>query len=571
MALSIKYKIRFGTLFLLLLLVVSGGVSIYYQINLTNASKNILRDNYESLEYGHAMQRQLDSIGRFPQLSIPRLEQLLRAQEGNLTEPGEAETTKNIRIAFTSIVNKPGDTASYQKLRVNIDRMLQLNMQAIERKNSHAAKGAETAYTIIILVVSVSFLIALTFAFNFPSVVVTPIQKLTEAIKEISAKNYRHRVHLEQKDEFGQLANAFNTMTGRLEAFENSNLNKLIFEKARAEAVINSLKDASIGIDKNNTMLFANAQALQLLGMKAEETIGQPVAVLTGKNDLLRFLLENDSSSPFKIVVEGKENYYTKETVDVQQGDATSKVIMLKNITSFKEMDVAKTNFIATVSHELKTPLASSDFSLKLLEDTRVGNLSEEQKGLVGQLRNDNQRMLRILSELLNMSQVEAGRLQLDIRSVNPYTVIETSLKAVTGTAKEKNIHIEFRVGEQLPEIKADADKVGWVLNNFFTNAIKFSNPGTTVQLDVQQADSMVQFSVTDHGPGIEEQYLNKIFERYFQVPGRTDTKGSGIGLAICKEFIEAMDGSVSVSSQPGEGSVFSFQIPVSLQKEGMA
>lgn len=565
MAFSIKNKIQFGTLFLLLLLVLSGGVSIYYQLSLTNASKNILRDNYESLEYGHAMQRQLDSIPGFPQLAIPRFEKLLRAQENNITENGEAEATKNIRSAFTTLENHPGDPASYQALRSGIDRILQLNMQAIERKNEHSEKDAETAYTIIILVTSISLLIALTFAFNFPSVVVTPIQKLTDAIKEISAKNYRYRVHLEQKDEFGQLADAFNTMTERLEAFENSNLNKLIFEKARAEAVINSLKDASIGIDRNHTLLFANAQALQLLGMKAEETIGKPVSALTEKNDLLKFLLENDSSSPFKIVVEGKENYYTKETVDVQQGNAMSRVIVLKNITSFKEMDVAKTNFIATVSHELKTPLASSDFSLKLLEDTRVGNLSEEQKGLVGQLRNDNQRMLRILSELLNMSQVEAGRLQLDIHSVNLYPVIETSLKAVAGTAREKNISIESHIAEQLPEVKADADKAGWVLNNFFTNAIKFSNPGTTVYLDVQRTNDTVQFSVTDHGAGIEEQYLGRIFERYFQVPGRTDAKGSGIGLAICKEFIEAMGGSVSVSSQPGKGSTFSFRIPVSV------
>lgn len=565
MAFSIKNKIQFGTLFLLLLLVLSGGVSIYYQLSLTNASKNILRDNYESLEYGHAMQRQLDSIPEFPLMAIPRFEKLLRAQENNITENGEAEATKNIRSAFTTLKNHPGDPASYQTLRSGIDRILQLNMQAIERKNEHSEKDAETAYTIIILVTSISLLIALTFAFNFPSVVVTPIQKLTNAIKEISAKNYRYRIHLEQKDEFGQLADAFNTMTERLEAFENSNLNKLIFEKARAEAVINSLKDASIGIDRNRTLLFANAQALQLLGMKAEETIGKPVSALTEKNDLLKFLLENDSSSPFKIVVEGKENYYTKETVDVQQGDAMSRVIVLKNITSFKEMDVAKTNFIATVSHELKTPLASSDFSLKLLEDTRVGDLSEEQKGLVGQLRNDNQRMLRILSELLNMSQVEAGRLQLDIHSVNLYPVIETSLKAVAGTAREKNISIESHIAEQLPEVKADADKAGWVLNNFFTNAIKFSNPGTTVYLDVQRTNDTVQFSVTDHGAGIEEQYLGRIFERYFQVPGRTDTKGSGIGLAICREFIEAMGGSVSVSSQPGKGSTFSFRIPVSV------
>src|SRR6185295_226901 len=175
------------------------------------------------------------------------------------------------------------------------------------------------------------------------------------------------------------------------------------------------------------------------------------------------FLFSTDSTNPFKIVVDGKENYYTKETIEIKQGEATNKVLVLKNITSFKELDVAKTNFIATVSHELKTPLASSDFSLKLLEDNRVGELTIEQKELVQQLKNDNQRMLRILSELLNMSQVEAGKIQLDIHPVSAYAIVENSIKAVNNAAKEKELHIVRKLQDHLPNIQADADKISWV------------------------------------------------------------------------------------------------------------
>ena len=141
-------------------------------------------------------------------------------------------------------------------------------MNAIKKKNEKAENAAEEAMTFLISIISFIFLIGLTFAYNFPSVITSPIHKLTEAIKEIGKKNYKHRIHVDTKDEFGQLADAFNDMAERLEYFENSNLNKLIFEKTRAEAVINSLKDASIGIDKNNIVLFANQQALQLLGLK---------------------------------------------------------------------------------------------------------------------------------------------------------------------------------------------------------------------------------------------------------------------------------------------------------------
>jgi len=413
----------------------------------------------------------------------------------------------------------------------------------------------------LITIVAFIFIIGLTFTYNFPSILTNPIQKLTTAIKEIGHKNYSHRIHVDSKDEFGQLANAFNEMAERLEYFESSNLNKIIFEKARAEAVINSLRDASIGIDKGYNVLFANEQALQLLGLKADDAVGKSTEELSAKNDLFKFLVANEGKNPFKIVVDGKENYYVKESIDVSQGESSNKVIVLKNITSFKELDVAKTDFIATVSHELKTPLASSDFSLKLLEDDRVGQA--ERKELIQQLKNDNQRMLRILSELLNMSQVEAGKIQLDIQSVSPYQIIENSIKAVVTTAREKEVNVAEELEQDLPNIKADADKISWVLNNFLTNAIRYAPSKTNITIQCKKTDSRLSFSVTDRGQGINEVYLIRIFERYFQVPGRSDKKGSGIGLAICKEFIEAMGGKIWVKSRIGEGSTFGFDIPI--------
>lgn len=561
MPLNIKQKIRLGTFFLLLLLIVSGGTSIYYQVSMTKASKNILVDNYESLEYSHKMKRLLDSFPVYASVAVPRFDSALLQQEDNVTEPGEKDATQMVRAAFVRLQANLHDSSARKAIEAGIDRILLLNMKAIQRKNVAAQHSAETAYAVIIAVISLTGIIGLTFAYNFPGIVVTPIRKLMDAIREISVKNYRYRIHMERRDEFGQLADAFNTMSERLESFESSNLNKLIFEKARAEAVINSLKDASIGIDGNGLVLFVNQQALELLGLSLENIVGRKAADVAAHNDLFRFLLENESSAPFKIVVDGKENYYTKEAIDVQQAEQPSKVIVLKNITSFKEMDTAKTNFIATVSHELKTPLASTDFSLKLLEDDRVGKLSAEQKNLVRQLKDDNQRMLRILSELLNMSQVEAGRLQVNMQVVNPYGIINNSIQAVASMAKEKNILIEQQVADGLPDIHADADKTGWVLINFFTNAIKFSPDESTVILRVEKQPDSVRFSVIDNGPGIDPVYIQRVFERYFQVPGRSEAKGSGIGLAICREFIEAMDGAVAVTSSPGQGSVFSFDL----------
>ena len=562
MVVSVRNKIWLGTIFLFLLLMFTGGAGIYYIAIMKGEAKAVLKDNYETLAWCHEMQQQLDSIELDYNKSVPLFEVALKKQEHNITEQGEGNYTGKLRTKFEQL--KAGDTskANIRLMQNTIQHILGLNMEAIHRKTVIAETTSEKRLTLIIAIAAIIFMISFTFSVNFPSIVTNPILQLTEAIKEITNKNYRHRIFIDNKDEFGELADAFNNMAQRLEYFESSNLNKLLFEKSRAEAVINSLKDASIGIDKNNIILFANFQALQLLGLKANEIVGKQVEELATSNDLFAFLVNNESTAPFKIVVENRENYFVKEVVDVAQGEGNSKVIVLRNITSFKELDLAKTNFIATISHELKTPLAASDFSIRLLSDERIGTLSDEQKELIGNLKQDNQRVLKILSELLNMSQVESGRIKLNVNEVSPYKIVQDALETVSSSAKERNIEIIKDLTEGLPSIIADTDKTTWVLNNLLTNAMKFSNSGSSIHLTLNHKDNEVLFSVADTGPGIAPEYQTKLFEKYFQVPG-VNVKGTGLGLSISKEFIDAQKGRIWVESKPGTGSVFSFTLPV--------
>jgi two-component system, NtrC family, sensor histidine kinase KinB len=281
------------------------------------------------------------------------------------------------------------------------------------------------------------------------------------------------------------------------------------------------------------------------------------------RNDLFRFLVKEQTNTPFKIVVDNRENYFTKEIMDIeQQGTKAGTVIVLKNITPFKELDTAKTNFMATISHELKTPLASSDFSLKLLEDERIGALNNEQKGLVQSLKDDNRRLLKILSELLDLSQVESGRLQLNMQQFSPYAIVEKAEQFVLNAAKNKSITIKKELADNLPMINADEEKLVWVLNNFLTNAIKHSYENGIVEITIKQEASQLIFSVKDNGKGIEEKYLPRLFDRYFKVPGTSEKSGTGLGLAISKEFIEAHGGTIAVQSSYGSGSTFSFSLP---------
>jgi signal transduction histidine kinase len=416
MAIKLKTKIALGGTFLFALLILVGAVSFYYLNRLSEESKAIVKANYETLNYSREMLNELDSLQKNKN-DLERFEKSLQLQENNITESGEKEITASLRKNFNELKEKGSRDSLQLKIRRDISQIMQINLQAIDKKNQAAQKSAENAKTIITIILTICLLIGFTFIFNFPVLVAGPLAKLTEAIKAIANKNYGERIHMNRKDEFGDLANAFNTMAERLDEYEHSNLSKILFEKRRAEAVINSLKDASIGIDNKGTVLFANQQALQLLNLKEQDIISQNQEEIKRRNDLFRFLINEQNNIPFKIVVDGKENYFTKEIIELtNENQKVGQVIVLKNITPFKELDVAKTNFIATVSHELKTPLASSDFSLKLLEDERVGSLTSEQKELVQSLKDDNKRLLRILSELLDLSQVESGKIQLNIQ-----------------------------------------------------------------------------------------------------------------------------------------------------------
>ena len=196
------------------------------------------------------------------------------------------------------------------------------------------------------------------------------------------------------------------------------------------------------------------------------------------------------------------------------------------------------------------------------MEDVRTGSLSNDQKELINNLKDDNQRMLKILSELLNMAQVEAGRIQLNVKQVNPKTIVDNAIKAVETNAKQKNITIKNYAADNLTNIYADEDKTIWVLNNFLTNAIKYSTENNAVEISAYQKENDIIFSVKDYGKGIANEYQSKLFDRYFKVPNSNE-KGTGLGLAISKDFIEAQGGKIWVESEPGKGSVFSFSLSV--------
>lgn len=561
--LRLKSKITIGVLFLFLMLLLVSILGYYYLDRVNRGSRAILEDNYESLEYTRNMLRAMDSWGLAPVTSKQEFEASLDKQEHNITEPGEDVPTQSLGKRYRLF--KTGDSSQLPEIKRDLYTIMEVNMRAIVNKNEAAIKTADKALLYIAIISSVCFLLGVTFVYNFPGYIADPIRELTEGIRGIAEKKYERRLYFKSGDEFGELAAAFNTMAQKLDEYEHSNLARIMFEKQRAEAVISSLKDATIGLDGQGVILFANNEALQLLGVPDKELVGKPAAEAAKRNDLLKFLLEKGAAGPVKIVVNDRESFFLRETVDIfHEKEKIGYVIILKNITAFKEQDLAKTHFIATISHELKTPLAATDFSLKLLDDERTGPLLPEQKELLENIRNDNRRMIRMVSELLDFSKVESGNIQLQIQPVEPQQIVQYALDTVGKQAAGKQVNIRAALPPDAVQISADAEKSAWVLVNLLTNAIRYSPSGADVELDVMATGTgALHFSVRDHGKGIDPAFRNKIFERFFQVPGADDAKGSGLGLAIAKEFIEAQGGSIGVESEPGKGSRFWFSLPL--------
>ncbi len=555
---NVKTKIRLGLLFLLFIIILLAGAGSYYVNRLADESKDILKDNYNTLQYTKNMIEALDRND--DDASVKAFEDNLVKQENNITENGEAEATKETRAIFELYKSGKRDGATESDLRKKILHVQDLNMQAIAQKNNVITQKTKTAFAYITILGTLCFLLSFTFVINFPRWIAGPIGELTEGIRSIANKDYKARIRISSKDEFGELASAFNNMAAELDAWQHSNVAQLMFEKSRIETIINNMQDAVIGLDEKKNILFINEVAENLLMLKKKEVLGKYSADVALKNDLFRNLLNKEAQKDLKIYANNKESYFTKNYAEVKNNDEViGEVIALHNVTPFKELDSAKTNFIATVSHELKTPISAIKMSLQLLQNEKSGNLNTDQKQLVESIADDSNRLLKITGELLNMAQVETGNIQLTFNQVTPKHVIELAVDAVKSLAEQKQIQLDVSIPDNMPYVNADLDKTVWVLVNLLTNAIRYSPEQSKIQIEAEENGKRIQFSVKDSGIGIEGKYLPKVFDRYFKVPG---SKGvTGLGLAISKEFIEAQGGKITVQSEIGRGSSFAFSL----------
>ncbi|OVE60686.1 HAMP domain-containing sensor histidine kinase [Chryseobacterium mucoviscidosis] len=569
---KLKTKLTLGVGLLFVLIVLLSVIGSFYINKLKSDTEKILIANYNSLEFSQNMLLALDKMKTDSAVAIKDFKKNNLLQERNLTEFGEKEATQNLNLHFNSYINDPSPEKE-KLIREDLVKIMSLNMKGIERKSDIAIITAENATFWIACLGTICFLIAITLVFNLPQTIAEPISQLTFSIRQIANKNYNERVHFRGSEEFNDLANSFNIMAEKLQEYESSTLSEQLMDKKRIETLVNNMHDAVIGLDENHFIYMINDEALKITNLNKDEIIGKTVHEVAVNNDLIRELLKNinhPQKDPIKIVTDNKENYFEQDVIPInitktgeKEKKYIGKVILLRNITPFKELDFAKTNFIATISHELKTPISAIKMGVQLLENQKFGELNDQQKELLKSINEDGQRLLDITGELLNLSQVETGNIRLNIESCAPKEMVQTAVKNVEKLAEQKNISIQTQfLTDEKDFVLADFDKTVWVMNNFLSNAIKHSFQDENILISVEKEHSGIKFSITDTGKGIEEKYQRQIFDRYFQVPGEHQN-GTGLGLAISKNFIEKQNGEIGVKSSLNQGSTFYFVLPI--------
>ncbi|MGD9211349.1 MAG: ATP-binding protein, partial [Desulfobacteraceae bacterium] len=385
---------------------------------------------------------------------------------------------------------------------------------------------------------------------------------------------------LKTEDEFGHLTEKFNQMTHQLSHYHKANLEHLNSEICKSQAILASIEDGIIIFDTQLSVTEINPVAQRMLFLTTTKTTFKCSDILKGTPicDLLSQIIESgeppnlpDKQRMVAISKDEQLHHYLfsinvingKENKTEKKEKLSGIVLLLRDVTRLKEVERLKNEFILAASHELRTPLTSLSMNIDLLRDQAKEHLDEEEKGFLQTAHEEVHRMKALVTDLLDLSKIESGRIALEFESVPVKTLFEYVLKVFKTQLERKTVTLAGTLTDDLPNIRADANKITWVLSNLISNALRYVNDGGHIQFVAKRIGPQIHLSVHDDGPGIPLEYQSKIFQKYVQVKGQ-ESGGTGLGLAICKEIVRAHGGGIWVESLPGQGSTFTFTLPVS-------
>jgi two-component system, NtrC family, sensor histidine kinase KinB len=583
-------------------LLVVGGAALRTVSEQWTASEAILKDNYRSVLAAQRMGDALDeldrqvllgALGRSPDggaRARETFEAELRVQEGNVTEPGEEGPTRRLGDAWRTYreaideARAPDALDAYvrvihpasARLRAALGEVLDLNQDAMVRKSNLAHRRSGELLRLMMTATAAALALGLLSSFWLTARMVRPLSALAQAVKRFGEGDLESRARPRGEDEIAAVGREFDTMADRLEEYRKSSLGELLLAQQAAQAAIDSLPDPVLILDTEGVVQNLNEAAAALLQTSPGDGVGKPLhavdPALRARVDAARaHVLEG--KGPF--VPHGFEEAIRLDLPDGPrhllprasalygaEGTVSGVTLVLQDVTRLLRFDQLKNDLVATVAHEFRTPLTSLHMAIHLCAEGAAGPVTDSQADLLGAARQDCDRLQAIVDDVLDLSRLQAGRIDLRTRPVDVRGLVSQAVAVVEGSARVAGVSIAVEGGEEEIQAIADPERIDVVLANLLVNAVRHAPSGGRVVVRLRAGAGQVVVEVEDDGEGVPSQYLERIFERFFQVPGGR-RGGIGLGLYISREIVRAHGGELSVRSTPGEGSTFSFTLPL--------
>jgi NtrC-family two-component system sensor histidine kinase KinB len=610
MTLKKKILLGYGVAFALMGLVVAWAV--LNLVSLGKATDAILRENYWSILAAENMVDTLErqdsailmmflndtrkGISQFRENEALFLQWLARAKD-NLTIEGEAKLVQSLeadyakyRHRFSELTDWIGGQKlpseypliTYQesvyplfaKVREACVQLRNLNEETMYAASVRAGRVASRAIWSTVLVSASGMIIALIFSLWLAERITRPLRRFMEASRKISSGEYTVQVPVEGGDELGRLAGELNQMSAQLARYHEMNIEQILSEKSKGEAILASIEDGLVVFDTDLRVKGINPAARRILSLEFTECTNlrcpdilpaPNVCDLIGKTVETGLQLSVPEEQRIVTLPEGERSRHYLFSVTAIRGKDRSLsgiVLLLKDITRLKEVEQLKSEFVMAASHELRTPLTSMGMSIDLLLEHVAPGLAEKDRELLQAAHEEVHRMKALVNDLLDLSKIEAGRIDLEFESVPVQILFEHVRVIFKSQTEKKQVELTSELADDLPNIRADTNKITWVLTNLISNALRYVSEGGRIQLTANRIGPHVHLSVRDDGPGIPPEYQTKIFQKFVQVKGQ-ETGGTGLGLAICKEIVRAHGGAIWVEAVSGHGSIFTFTVPV--------
>ena len=589
---SLRNRIRNGTLAMLFIAVTLVALALPEVHRLGGAIRRTLYRNYVSIEAAQHMHAALWNLqlaerdGRAAAALPANRDEFahwIKIERDDVTEVGEASLAHNIddrgTALFVQIANggkSPDLDPDFASLHQLLDQLIAINRDAMFRADGRSSRMSDqltyefAAGLVILLLLGIA--LSWTIAWNLSK----PLDELTERLRSFSLRGPSLRLGPQPLAELQGVATEFNRMAERLEQFEKLNVDRIIYEKSKTEAIIESLEDGIILIDPAGVVTHINEVAAIILGMARADALGSPfndldsnhphyLRVRAALGNGAKMLLSDSARVEVDLHVRGRDHTYVLKPVPLHHRDnePLGTLLILQDITYLRDKDRARVNLVATLSHELKTPLTSLALSAELL-DRGKGNFEPKQRELLATANEDIGRIRHLADDLLNLARGETGTISIRSITVDLAGALRAVMNGFALQADQKGITLKNAIADSTPQVLADPVKLSWVVSNLIANAIRYTPSGGTITVASTAGPDTVRFQVRDTGPGVAPEIRDHLFERYAQWNANGTEPGSaGLGLAIAKEIVEAHGGRIFVESTLGEGTCFTVELPM--------